>query len=256
MSSLRWPVCLTEGPLLHEPWACLSAAVLKRALSSRLATFPPCSEGLTVLLGLNEEEFALPWQKISHSPWQLWQLVMAACWWGLCNPPPLPPLPWQSPPLLLLLLLLLSPSYGALEMPESLSFFSFFSTIRTTKWKYIIPVSLAAREGNKEQDPWRGLSDMKELKSTQGNLQIYIQSSPLWKPGLHSWHPIFLADTPCKIDQYELVTSSSQERRDGTTGDSMHAELLSTSFVFRGCTFETKALLHTMCFTSYGAFYV
>lgn len=88
MSSLCWPVCLTEGPLLHVPWGSLSAAVLKRALSSRLTTFPPCSEGLTVLLGLNEEEFALPWQKISHSSWQLWQLVMAACWWELCNPLP------------------------------------------------------------------------------------------------------------------------------------------------------------------------
>lgn len=95
MSSLCWPLCLTEGPLLHVPWGSLSAAVLKRALSSRLTTFAPRSEGLTVLLGLNEEGFALPWQKISHSPWQLWQLVMAACWWELCNPllPPLPPLP-------------------------------------------------------------------------------------------------------------------------------------------------------------------
>lgn len=120
---------------------------------------------------------------------------------------------------------------------------SLFSTIRKTKWKCIIPVSLAAKERNKEQDPWRGLSDVKELKSTQGNLQIYIQSSPLWKPGLHSWHPIFLAYTPCKIDQYELVTSSSQERGDGTTGDSMHAELLSTSFVFRGRNFRNKGFV-------------
>lgn len=97
-SSLCWPVCLTEGPLLHVLWGSLSAAVLKRALSSRLTPFPPCSEGLTVLLGLNEEEFALPWQKISHSPWQLWQLVMAACWWELWNPL-CPPLPLPSPAL-------------------------------------------------------------------------------------------------------------------------------------------------------------
>lgn len=69
---------------------------------------------------------------------------------------------------------------------------------------------------------WSGLSDRKDLKSTQGNLEIYIQSPPLWIPILHSWHPIFLADTPCKIDQYKLVTSSREERRDGTTGNSMH----------------------------------
>lgn len=113
MSALYWPVCLTDGPLLHVPYSS-RAAVLKSAPSSRLTTFPPCSESLTVLLELNEEEFSLPWQNISHSLWQLWQLVMAACWWELCKPPT-PPLPSQA-----LLLLLVSPSCGALEMPNSL----------------------------------------------------------------------------------------------------------------------------------------
>ncbi len=131
--SLSWVLCiglcLTEGPLLHVPRGSLSAAVLKRALSSRLTTFPRCSEGLTVLLGLNEEEFALPWQRISHSPWQLWQLVMAACWWELCKPsschchnchhqpstPPLQSFVWGT-------------------WNARISFFSLY-TIRTTKYR-------------------------------------------------------------------------------------------------------------------------
>lgn len=143
MSSLCWPVCLTEGPLLHVPWGSLSAAVLKRALSSRLTRFPPCSEGLTVLLGVNEEEFALPWQKISHNPWQLWQLVMAACWWELCNPPlhhlrhrlhchhqpsapPLQSFMWSTPRMS-----------------------SFFFIMRTTKWKYRIQVPLSCERNER-----------------------------------------------------------------------------------------------------------
>lgn len=122
------------------------------------------------------------------------------------------------------LLLLFSPSFGALEMPESLlSLFSYFLTIRTTKWKYKSISMWEEGEGWKHQEKaWRKLSDRTELKSTQGNLEIYIQSPPLWKSKLHSWHPIFLADMPCKIDQYKLVTSRRQERRDRAAGESMH----------------------------------
>lgn len=55
-------------------------------------------------------------------------------------------------------------------------------------------LSLTVREKNPpRQRVQRRLSDGKELKSTQGNLEIYIQSpSPVVeKPKLHSWHPIF-----------------------------------------------------------------
>lgn len=160
MSSLCWPVCLTEGPLLNVPWGSLSVAVLKRTLSSRLTTFPPCSEGLTVLLGLNEEEFALPWQKISHSPWQLWQLVMAACWWEPCNPlvPPLPPLPSPA----------LCSSYSVLRVEhlkcQNLFFFPLL-TIRTTKWEYKIQVSLAVR-GKRTLNPPR--QSMEQVEWQEG----------------------------------------------------------------------------------------
>lgn len=135
--------------------------------------------------------------------------------------PPLPPLPSPAQRASSS-----SPSCGALEMPDSLLFLVHL-TIRTTKWKHKAPISLAARERKKgsrlhQGKAWSGLSDRKELKSTQGNLEIYIQSPPLWKTKLHSWHPIFLPDTPCKIDQYKLVTPSRQERRDGTTGNSTH----------------------------------
>lgn len=47
---------------------------------------PTCFEGLTAIIQLNEEEFALTWQKMSHGPWQQWQIVMAASRLELCNP--------------------------------------------------------------------------------------------------------------------------------------------------------------------------
>lgn len=225
MCSMCRPVCLIEGPLLHVPWGSLSAAALKRALSSMPTTFPSCVEGLTVLLVLNEEEFALPWQKISHGPWQLWQLVMAACWWDLCNTPPPAT---ATAAITSSLLLLLTTSWKALEMPESF-FFSFdyknnriWKLNGNIKYHYILLQERERESWLLQGAAWTELSDRKELKSTQGNLEIYIRSHSLWKSKLHSWHPIFLADTPCKIDQYKLVTSSRQERTDGMTGNSMY----------------------------------
>lgn len=134
---LSWVLCVglcesLRGLLLHVPWGSLSAAVLKRALSSRLTAFPPRSEGLTVLLGLNEEEFALPWQKISQRS----LTVMAARHGSLlmralqAPPPPASSCHQQPSPPRHPLLLLLTPSCEALEMPKSLLF---LLTIKTTK---------------------------------------------------------------------------------------------------------------------------
>lgn len=65
------------------------------------------------------------------------------------------------------------------------------------------------RAASANSKAWGKVSDRTELKSPQGNLEIYIQSHSLWKSKL-KWHSIFLADTACKIDQYKLVISSWQ----------------------------------------------
>lgn len=106
--------CVVEGPLFKVLWSSFSAAVLERPLNSRPPTLPPWSVGVTLLLGLNDEEFALPEQEISHTLWQLWQLVMAACWW---------------------------------EHPQTRYQFSY---IRAIQRKYEIPVSLAVKERKRE----------------------------------------------------------------------------------------------------------
>lgn len=116
------------------------------------------------------------------------------------------------------LLLLSSRSFGALEVPQSPLFYP--PTIRTTKWKEM-QVSVTAggkRAGSTKAKP---LGDTKELKSTQSNLEIYIHNPP---PPVETQTRL-LNDTPCKIDQYHLVTSIWQDRRDGPTGNSTHSSL-------------------------------
>lgn len=74
--------------------------------------------------------------------------------------------------------------------------FSFFLlTIRTTKWKYKIQVSLAER-GTREQDPPRESTERAEWqegveKHTRQFRNLYSIFSTQWKPKLHSWHSIF-----------------------------------------------------------------
>lgn len=183
MSSLCWPMCLTEGPLLHVPWGSF------RALSSKLTTFLPCSEGLTVLLGLNEEEFALPWQKISHSPWQLWQPIMAACWWEVCNPLFLPLPPLSSPAL--------RSSSSVLHLEHLIShiLLFFLLTLRTTKWKYKIHASLAER-GTREQDLLRQSTNRAEWqevveKHIRQFRNLYSICPPSGNPNYTSGIPFF-----------------------------------------------------------------
>lgn len=108
---LCWPLRLTEGLLLHVPWGTLGAA------EPWLLTFLSCSEGLTVPLAAKEEASALPWRRIFYSHWQLWQLVMAACWWESQALLPLTSVAITSPQLLL------TTSQGELEIPETFFFF-------------------------------------------------------------------------------------------------------------------------------------
>lgn len=91
------------------------------------------------------------------------------------------------------LLLLFSHSFGALEMPQSSLFF--LLTIKTTKWKYKIQVSLAER-GTREQDPPRESTERAEWqegveKHTRQFRNLYSIFPTQWKPKLHSWHSIF-----------------------------------------------------------------
>lgn len=102
----------------------------------------PVLKVLTVPLAPKEEASALPWRRIFYSRWQLWQLVMAACWWESQALLPLPVLP--SPAL---------SSYSLLHRENLKSqkpsfFFCRCFDCRTMRWKTKKPILFAAKERN------------------------------------------------------------------------------------------------------------
>lgn len=81
-----------------------------------------------------------------------------------------------------------------------------------TQWKNKIPIFLAESERERALVPPRyrtPRSTPNDRRSWKAHKPIcYFWPDTLWNSKLHSWHLIFVADTPCTNNQEKVVTSS------------------------------------------------